>query len=88
MRNCINLTVIATILCAASLTTSSSVKAWDNGGSGYDTAGYRDWTYRYFGFRWGANGWSWGPIGYFPGYRAPGYNLYGDAPYAAPGCRC
>ena len=49
MRNFINLTVIATIICAASLTTSSSANAWDNGGSDYDNASYRDWTYRYWG---------------------------------------
>ena len=89
MRNFINLTVIATIICAASLTTSSSANAWDDGDSSYDNASYRDWTYRYWGFRWGANGWSWGPVGYFPGYRAaPRYYLFGNASYAAPGCRC
>jgi hypothetical protein len=36
MRNFINLTVIITIICSASLTTSSSANAgWDNGGIGY-----------------------------------------------------
>ena len=89
MRNSINSTAIVTIICAASLTTSGSANAWDNGGIGYDSAHYREWTSRYLGFRWGADGWSWGPIGYFPRYRAaPSYNSYGNAPYAAPGCRC
>ncbi len=87
MRNITVSATIVTIIGAAALTISSSANAgWDDGGMGYDNASYRDWTHRFLGFQWGADGWTWGlPIRY---RVAPSYYPFGYPPSVVPGCKC